>query len=234
MKSFWQKVSALALCMVATSAPTAFAGGGLMQLVAYGAQDVYLTGNSLIPFFEVLCFCSDDSGIHDSTESVTVIPDEQKKAVVVELTNAKNGHSIPYALIRNPNTPPFSSLDIDAKGVNKGSFAIVAVTNNDNFLDFIEWDFRDKQKTSALPTTPTGFTHYKLMRSNSNTTVSDSSSDTPVKFQYASIGEFPSYPSNMLAIANPLIGIIFVHGYNSNVALVLKPPTSTCNYVPSP
>ena len=27
-------------------------GGGLMQLVAYGAQDVYLTGNPQITFLE--------------------------------------------------------------------------------------------------------------------------------------------------------------------------------------
>ena len=30
------------------------AGGGLMQLVAYGAQDVYLTGNPQITFFKVV------------------------------------------------------------------------------------------------------------------------------------------------------------------------------------
>ena len=29
-------------------------GGGLMQLVAYGAQDVYLTGNPQISFFTVV------------------------------------------------------------------------------------------------------------------------------------------------------------------------------------
>ena len=29
-------------------------GGGLMQLVAYGAQDIYLTGNPQITFFKVL------------------------------------------------------------------------------------------------------------------------------------------------------------------------------------
>ena len=28
-------------------------GGGLLQLVAYGAQDVYLTGNPQITFFKV-------------------------------------------------------------------------------------------------------------------------------------------------------------------------------------
>ena len=28
-------------------------GGGLMQLVAYGAQDVYLTGNPQITFWKV-------------------------------------------------------------------------------------------------------------------------------------------------------------------------------------
>ena len=27
-------------------------GGGLMQLVAYGAQDIYLTGNPQITFFK--------------------------------------------------------------------------------------------------------------------------------------------------------------------------------------
>ena len=29
-------------------------GGGLMQLVAYGAQDVYLTGNPQITFFKIM------------------------------------------------------------------------------------------------------------------------------------------------------------------------------------
>ena len=29
-------------------------GGGLMQLVAYGAQDVYLTGNPQITFFKAV------------------------------------------------------------------------------------------------------------------------------------------------------------------------------------
>ena len=29
-------------------------GGGLMQLVAYGAQDIYLTGNPQITFFKVV------------------------------------------------------------------------------------------------------------------------------------------------------------------------------------
>ena len=29
-------------------------GGGLMQLVAYGAQDVYLTGNPQITFFKIV------------------------------------------------------------------------------------------------------------------------------------------------------------------------------------
>ena len=29
-------------------------GGGLMQLVAYGAQDVYLTGNAQITYFKVV------------------------------------------------------------------------------------------------------------------------------------------------------------------------------------
>jgi hypothetical protein len=29
-------------------------GGGLMQLVAYGAQDIYITGNPQITFFKIV------------------------------------------------------------------------------------------------------------------------------------------------------------------------------------
>ena len=29
-------------------------GGGLLQLIAYGAQDVYLTGNPQITFFKIV------------------------------------------------------------------------------------------------------------------------------------------------------------------------------------
>ena len=29
-------------------------GGGLLQLVAYGAQDIYLTGNPKITFFKMI------------------------------------------------------------------------------------------------------------------------------------------------------------------------------------
>ena len=29
-------------------------GGGIMQLVAYGAQDIYITGNPQITFFKVI------------------------------------------------------------------------------------------------------------------------------------------------------------------------------------
>ena len=29
-------------------------GGGIMQLVAYGAQDIYLTGNPQITFFKIV------------------------------------------------------------------------------------------------------------------------------------------------------------------------------------
>ena len=29
-------------------------GGGLMQLAAYGAQDIYLTGNPQITFFKIV------------------------------------------------------------------------------------------------------------------------------------------------------------------------------------
>ena len=28
-------------------------GGGIMQLIAYGAQDIYLTGNPQITFFKI-------------------------------------------------------------------------------------------------------------------------------------------------------------------------------------
>ena len=43
-------------------------GGGLMQLVAYGAQDIYLTGNPQITFFKVVYRRHTNFGMEESIE----------------------------------------------------------------------------------------------------------------------------------------------------------------------
>ena len=63
-------------------------GGGLMQLVAYGAQDVYLTGNPQITFFKVVYRRHTNFSIESIEQSFNGTADFGKK---VSCTISRNG-----------------------------------------------------------------------------------------------------------------------------------------------
>ena len=63
-------------------------GGGLMQLVAYGAQDIYLTGNPQITFFKVVYRRHTNFSIETINQTFSSTPDFGKKTNV---TIARNG-----------------------------------------------------------------------------------------------------------------------------------------------
>ena len=63
-------------------------GGGLMQLVAYGAQDVYLTGNPQITFFKVVYRRHTNFACEAIEQTFNGTPDFGRKATV---TIARNG-----------------------------------------------------------------------------------------------------------------------------------------------
>jgi len=66
-------------------------GGGLLQLVAYGAQDVYLTGNPQITFFKVVYRRHTNFSIESIEQDFTGTPDFNNK---VTATISRNGDLI--------------------------------------------------------------------------------------------------------------------------------------------
>ncbi len=66
-------------------------GGGLMQLVAYGAQDIYLTGNPQITFFKVVYRRHTNFSMEAIEQTFNGTPDFGKKVTV---TVSRNGDLI--------------------------------------------------------------------------------------------------------------------------------------------
>ena len=63
-------------------------GGGLMQLVAYGAQDIYLTGNPQITFFKVVYRRHTNFAMESISQTFNGLVDFGSK---VSCTIARNG-----------------------------------------------------------------------------------------------------------------------------------------------
>ena len=94
-------------------------GGGLMQLVAYGAQDIYLTGNPQITFFKVVY----RRHTNFSMESIKQVWDGEslKTDGRCTCTIDRNGDLIHkmYIEIESPydkNTPTVAGVDRDQRG----------------------------------------------------------------------------------------------------------------------
>jgi hypothetical protein len=69
-------------------------GGGLMQLVAYGAQDVYLTGNPQITFFKVVYRRHTNFAMETIEQTLTGTPDFGRKASVTIIRNGDLAHQL--------------------------------------------------------------------------------------------------------------------------------------------
>jgi hypothetical protein len=92
-------------------------GGGLMQLVAYGAQDVYLTGNPQITFFKVVYRRYTNFAIEAIEQTVNGTAQLGKKFSV---TIARNGDLLSRVYLEIEWTPPDDS-NMDGFGP-KGCF----------------------------------------------------------------------------------------------------------------
>jgi len=71
--------------------------GGLMQLVAYGAQDIYLTGNAQITFFKVVYRRHTNFSIESIEQTFSGEVDFGRK---VTLTVSRNGDLVTKAMLR--------------------------------------------------------------------------------------------------------------------------------------
>lgn len=88
-------------------------GGGLMQLVAYGAQDIYLTGNPQITFFKVVYRRHTNFSMESIEQTFNGSPDFGKKVTV---TVSRNGDLI---------TKVYLQTDIPAVAAGASGFAWV-------------------------------------------------------------------------------------------------------------
>lgn len=89
-------------------------GGGLMQLVAYGAQDIYLTGNPQITFFKVVYRRHTNFSMESIEQTFNGSPDFGKKVTV---TVSRNGDLI---------TKVYLQTDMPAVAAGTSGFAWVA------------------------------------------------------------------------------------------------------------
>ena len=92
-------------------------GGGLMQLVAYGAQDIYLTGNPQITFFKVVYRRHTNFSMESIEQTFNGTPDWGKK---VSCTISRNGDLIYRVYLQT--TLPQIKLTSDS-GKNPASLA---------------------------------------------------------------------------------------------------------------
>ena len=73
-------------------------GGGLMQLVAYGAQDIYLTGNPQITFFKVVYRRHTNFSMETIEQTINGIPAASGSSTV---TISRNGDLVYKIYVTN-------------------------------------------------------------------------------------------------------------------------------------
>ena len=76
-------------------------GGGLMQLVAYGAQDIYLTGNPQITFFKVVYRRHTNFSMEAIEQTISGTPSTGGNSTV---TISRNGDLVHKVYVTNDNT----------------------------------------------------------------------------------------------------------------------------------
>lgn len=85
-------------------------GGGLMQLVAYGAQDIYLTGNPQITFFKVVYRRHTNFSMEAIEQTFSGTPDFGRKVVCTVSRNGDLIHRV-YLQVGLPSINPQAPTD---------------------------------------------------------------------------------------------------------------------------
>jgi hypothetical protein len=98
-------------------------GGGLLQLVAYGAQDVYLTGNPQITFFKVVYRRHTNFSIESIQQSI----------------NGKFdwGNRVSSQISRNGDLVNKIYVEVELKKLNTGDIGNILNDNLDRYVNFI-------------------------------------------------------------------------------------------------
>jgi hypothetical protein len=100
-------------------------GGGLMQLVAYGAQDIYLTGNPQITFFKVVYRRHTNFAMENIQQTFSGNPSWGQRATAIV---SRNGDLINSAYL-NVTLPSLSSSDWTPTDLSSPSTYTLCWTN---------------------------------------------------------------------------------------------------------
>jgi hypothetical protein len=143
-------------------------GGGLMQLVAYGAQDVYLTGNPQITFFKVVYRRHTNFSMECIRQTVSGSLEEGKRATA---TIARNGDLVGQLYLRYKPSVTFSSGDTSSCALLCSNFGnalirLAEVEIGGQLIDRHDGRFMQiysdvTEENSSL--NPLGFTKYQKM-----------------------------------------------------------------------
>ena len=110
-------------------------GGGLMQLVAYGAQDIYLTGNPQITFFKVVYRRHTNFSIESIEQTFNGTADFGKK---VSCTISRNGDLVHRIYLQT--TLPDQTINVAADGGGSGAITIQNASANDDLRNgIVRW-----------------------------------------------------------------------------------------------
>ena len=109
-------------------------GGGLMQLVAYGAQDIYLTGNPQITFFKVVYRRHTNFSIESIEQTFNGTADFGKK---VSCTISRNGDLVHRIYLQTTLPDQIINVATTASG---GELTVQNDTGNTNLRDgIVRW-----------------------------------------------------------------------------------------------
>ena len=99
-------------------------GGGLMQLVAYGAQDIYLTGNPQITFFKVVYRRHTNFSMETIEQTINGTPTTSGNSTVTISRNGDLVHKMYVQMVTaasdinqvNPGYSQFTSVELEIGG----------------------------------------------------------------------------------------------------------------------
>lgn len=120
-------------------------GGGLMQLVAYGAQDIYLTGNPQITFFKVVYRRHTNFAIESIENTFSGDADFGKK---INVTIARNGDLLGAVTLEADLNITLDSIDENGDEIGNMKYS----SKTDDFSGWLKCDgrFLDKRQYKRL------------------------------------------------------------------------------------
>ena len=199
------------------------AGGGLMQLVAYGAQDVYLTGNPQITFFKVVYRRHTNFSMESIEQTVNGTSTIGSSATSGTVTIARNGDLVGKVYVTCSNTVSGAAVN----GDELVSEVILEIGGQEIDKHTKEW----MQVWTELTTPESKAAGVKYMTGaftntlNSNSDTSQQLIQVPLQFSFC---RNPGLALPLIALQYHEVKLKFTWGISTNVGRDGTAATPTC------